>query len=362
MLTTPLSLGGLAPRPVVPTAGAARGGAALRWLTQSQCPADWWIRVERCGGGFFHTPPGLDAGAPAGEPVFAQLWHGDEVVGVATGVRSRCRFGREPRHLYFPTVPALTGPPQGDEALGALVDTLRAEGAVEVTVDSFDAGWRPQVAIGERVDSRDRVEYLVPLDADPDELARRCHKHHRRHLQNGMGQGWRFQALDGPEARAVLATVQQAAAVRAAGRGDPFQAMLPLAAGAARDGAPHWGVATFSAWEGDAPLAAALVGRTPHRGYYLVGGSTPAGYACNAAIWLHWRIMCHLAEQGVSVYNLGGTPASAELPSDPQHGLYRFKSGFGAQTISCRSVRWALGTAHLRAHRVASWLTNRLHT
>src|SRR5256885_11071667 len=173
MLTTPVSLGGPAPRPVVPTAGAARGGATLRWLTQSQCPADWWIRVERCGGGFFHTPPGLDAGAPAGEPVFAQLWHGDEVVGVATGVRSRCRFGREPRHLYFPTVPALTGPPQGDEALGALVDTLRAERAVEVTVDSFDAGWQPHVTTGERVDSRDRVEYLVPLDADPDELARR---------------------------------------------------------------------------------------------------------------------------------------------------------------------------------------------
>jgi len=334
----------------------------LQWITRATCPADWWAHVERCGGGFFHTPPGLGAGAPVGEAVFAQLLRGADVVGVATGVRSQCRLGRRPRHLYFPTAPALLGLPRPDEALSALAQALRSEGAAEVGVDSFDAGWQPDVTPGASIETRERVEYLVPLDRSPDKLVRDCSKHHRRHLQNGMRQEWSLQTLDGPEARAVIAAVQHAAADRAAERGDPFQATLPAAAGAGTDHGAPWGVTTFSVWENGAPLAAALVGWAKPRAYYLVGGSTPAGYACHAAVWLHWRIMCHLAEGGFTIYNLGGTPVTARRPDDPQHGLYRFKSGFGTDIVSRRSVRWTLSPLHVATHRLVNWVATRLHS
>jgi FemAB family len=366
MLTASVALPGSAEPatapPGTPAAVPSPVRLDLRWITHAACPADWWAHVERCGGGFFHTPPGLGAGAPVGESVFAQLLHGQDVVGIAAGVRSQCRLGRRARHLYFPTAPALRGFPRPDEALDALVQALRSDGAVEVGVDSFDAGWQPGVATDTVAETRDRVEYLVSLDRDPDELVRRCTKHHRRHLQQGIRQEWSLQSLDGPEARALIATVQQAAADRAAERGDPFHVALPSAAGTVIDGGAPWGVTTFSVWERGAPLAAALVGWTKPRAYYLVGGSTPTGYACHAAVWLHWRIMCHLAGAGFTTYNLGGTPASASRAGDLQHGLYRFKSGFGADVVPCRSVRWTLRPVHVATHRLVNWLASRLHS
>ena len=107
-------------------------------------------------------------------------------------------------------------------------------------------------------------------------------------------------------------------------------------------------------------LATALVGWANRRAYYIAGGSTSIGYASGAAAWLHWRIMYSLAEEGFTAYNLGGTPASSVLPTDPQHGLYCFKSGFGAELVPCRSVRWALCPTHLGLHRVARWVATRL--
>src|SRR5205814_10641110 len=111
-----------------PGSAAPRANRDLRWITRSACPPDWWAHVERCGGGFFHTPPGLGAGAPAGEAVFAQLLRGADVVGVAAGVRSQCRLRRRPRHVYFPTAPALLGLLRPDDAPHALPQALRTEG------------------------------------------------------------------------------------------------------------------------------------------------------------------------------------------------------------------------------------------
>jgi hypothetical protein len=349
-----------APAPA-PTPAACPGPF---WVTQAACPPTWPLQLERVNGGFFHSPPGLTAGAPAGEPLYAELRAGDATLGLATGVWSRCTFNRRPRHVHFPTTPALLDAAgERDAVLGALVEVLQGAGAAEVTFDSFDAAWRPEASAGD-AETRERLEFLVPLEPDPDGLARRCHKHHRRHLQQAPGRRWSFRPLDGPTGRAVLATVQQAAAGRAAQRGDPFQVMLPpLAEGAgSADGGAHWGATTFAISEGDTVLAAALVGWARRRGYYLMGGSTPAGYAANAAVWLQWRIMCYLAEEGFSTYNLGGTPVSAAASGDPQHGLYRFKSGFGAVIAPCRSVRWVLRPAHLGVHRVARWVARRLHT
>ncbi len=79
-------------------------------------------------------------------------------------------------------------------------------------------------------------------------------------------------------------------------------------------------------------------------------------------MWLHWRIMCHLTGAGFTTYNLGGTPATARLHDDPQHGLYRFKSGFGAEIVSRRSVRWTLSPVHVATHRLVNWVATRLHS
>ncbi|HYT70756.1 MAG TPA: GNAT family N-acetyltransferase [Gemmatimonadales bacterium] len=351
----------LAPSAVVPpsTGGAVVPSRPLRWAVQATCPAEWWVHLERCGGGFFHAPPGLAAGAGAGETLFALLVQGEEVVGVAAGVRTKCRFALSARHVCFPTSPALRVPERGAEALALLVAALRAAGVAELAIDSFDARWRPAVVDAD-AHARDRLEFVVPLVPDAQQLSRACSTHHRRHLQRGEREGWTFRRLEPPEAQALLTVVQQQAAARAAARGEAFEAALPAAALQSGDGGAHWGATTFSAWRDGAPLAAALVGWANRRGFYLIGGSTPDGYARDAAQWLHWRIMCYLAEEGFTAYNLGGTPGSAAHPGDPAHGLYRFKAGFGSTVVPCRSVRWTLRPTHVVAHRVARWVAARV--
>ena len=83
-------------------------------------------------------------GAPSGTPVYAELYHGNEAAGLAAGVAARCQFGLRPRHFYFPTVPAVVEPSQREAALSALVDRLRAGGAADIQVDSYDASWQPE--------------------------------------------------------------------------------------------------------------------------------------------------------------------------------------------------------------------------
>lgn len=325
----------------------------LRWVISSRCPRGWRALLERSGGSVFHSPAGLDAAAPPGRPVFAELYHGEEVAGLAAGVASRCRFGLKARHFYFPTVPAVVEPARRDEALEALVEQLRAAGAADVQVDSYDASWQPL----RPAETRDRLEYVVRLEGTRDELAGRCSKHHRRHIQRGERDGWGLRALEGEAGHELLAAVQREASARAAVRGDPFAAILPpnLALGVPQAALP-WGMVAWSAWHHETPLAAALVGWANRRAFYLIGGSTAAGYEHDAAQWLHWSIICRLADDGFTHYNLGGTPASAVNVGDPANGLHRFKTGFGADVVSCRSVHWTLRPGHTHAHRAARWM------
>src|SRR5439155_7672349 len=147
-----------------------------RWVLQRDCPADWSAWLQRCEGGFFHSPLGLEFAAPSAEPVFAQLLRGDELVGVAAGVRSRCRLSFRPRHYYFPTLPALVDRLQTDAVVADLARTLRSHGAGDVVFDSFDARWEPASAVPE---TTVRQEYLVSLETPVSEHVGRWRRDHR---------------------------------------------------------------------------------------------------------------------------------------------------------------------------------------
>lgn len=323
----------------------------LRWVLTPQCPAAWNQELARCRGGFFHAPPGLGAGAPRGEPVFATLLDGDEVLGLALGVRHACRLTSRPRHVYFPSLPALTPTVNPVEALNSLAEEFTPQAAVELTLDSFDARWTPGSGLTGEGGSP-RLEYIVPLEGDADALARRCGTTHRRRVRRGEREGWVLRTLAPAEALALLAEIKRSPRARQAAEDGAVDLPAEAIAASSPDLRADWGVATFSAWRGETPLAAALVGWANRRGFYVLGGSTEDGYQCSAAVWLHWRIMALLGAAGYSVYNLGGTPATAVETADPQHGLHRFKAEFGAEVVERRGVLYRRRSAHLKAHEL----------
>ena len=323
----------------------------LHWAVQQACPSDWWLRLQRCGGGFFHTPAAL-AGMD-GEPFYAELESAEGVVGIAAGLWRRCRLSQRARHVYLPTIPALIGAAGREPALETLIDRLRADGAAEVIMDSFDAGWVPRAGRN-AVSFAPRMEYVVPLDDSLDAIAARFVHHHRRHQKRGEREGWRFGPVPSSQVPEVIEAVQQHAAKRAAERGTPFA--VERVGGARDDLDGPWGTVAYGAWRDQELLAAALVGWGGRRAFYLQGGSTPAGYECDASTWLHWRIMCRLTDAGLAAYSLGGAPGSAMLRDDPSHGLHRFKTGFGASVTTCRGLKWTVRSTHVRTHQLWSWM------
>ena len=316
------------------------------WILDHRRPADWWARLQRCAGGFFHSPAGLRATSAAGVPIYATLVQGAEVLGVAVGSRSRCRLSCEARHGYFPTAPALVEPEWRDEALHTLADALHRHGLADVRFDSFDAP--PWSSLGKRPD---RQEYIVPLAPGRDGEEAECSSHHLRYIRRGEREQWNLGILRGESAANALEEVMGLAGQRAAERGSGFDPVVPpLAADAATD--DPWGGTTFAAHRGDTLLAAALIGWCNGRAFYVSGGATEAGYAVGASAWLHWRIQQRLRADGFTAYNLGGAPISATNPADPSHGLHRFKTGFGAEIVACTGASWPLRPVHVESHEL----------
>jgi hypothetical protein len=278
-----------------------------------------------------------------------------ETLGVAMGTGYRCRLSHG-LHLYFPSLPALHPAVARADAVDALAEAFRQLGAADVVFDSFDSRW--QASSGGSGELPVRLEYVVTLGDADDLMLAACESHHRRHINRGKRAGLVLRQVSGPAARELIATVTGEAAGRAADRGAPFQSSLPPAVGSASALTDPWGATVLSAWRGTEPLAAALIGWGNRHAFYVMGGSTPAGYACAAATWLHWTIMGQLAAHGFTAYNLGGTPVGAQHADNPAHGLFRFKTGFGARIWRCRGMRLTLRPGHRRAHDVAQWLTS----
>src|SRR5690348_6279250 len=204
-------------------------------------------------------------------------------------------------------------------------------------------------------DSRGRLqEYDILLSGTPGELEARLASHHRRRLASGDGRTLR--TLSGRDARALLLQVTSVARERASTRrGVTYdEVVLPPVEAFRED--PAWGLTTYAVMRGDTPLSAALVGWAGKRAYYVSGGSTPDGYACNASVWLHFQVALAFQSAGFTHYCLGGAPASAVNPSDPSHGLHRFKTGFGGTVRACAGARWVFGGEHEAGHRLTRWI------
>ncbi len=326
----------------------------LRWNIHAACPAEWRKYVAMCGGGYFHSSRGLLASAPPGEPIFLELWDGDRLAGVATGVRHGYSGCATPRHVYLPTLPAFVTRRSSEAAMAALVDRLRVEGIAEIVLDSFDAQMVPG-AILPATELRRRREYAVDLDASDEYLLSQLMPRHRRQVERGDAEGWTFRTMRAGELRDPPAAVRPVS-LFGMRRGETFAAQLEniaaLAHSALRESS---GAAVFAAYDGDRLLAAALIGWANLNAYCLSGGCVPTGEECPESIWLHWRIMSALRIAGFHRYNLGGTTSAAVSPTHPANGMHRFKMGFAPRVVECCSVRWTLDDALARIRHQTTW-------
>lgn len=83
--------------------------------------------------------------------------------------------------------------------------------------------------------------------------------------------------------------------------------------------------------EGDA-LGGIMVFRFGKTAYYLFGGSTDLKRELMPNYLLHWQAMVDFRAMGCDTYDWWGIPEEP-APDHPWFGLYRFKTGFGGETV-----------------------------
>ncbi len=139
-------------------------------------------------------------------------------------------------------------------------------------------------------------------------------------------------------AMSALRDIDQETAIRHRMQGKPVTAMPEASFDALWHNLVNTGrVRIYLAEKNGIPIASVVVGQCGKNAYYLYGGATRDGLSINAPKGLLWCAIKNEYAQGIREFNLGGMAASAAEPNSIDHGLYKFKTGFGGIKRYCIS-------------------------
>ncbi|MSR46495.1 MAG: GNAT family N-acetyltransferase [Planctomycetes bacterium] len=223
----------------------------------------------------------------------------------------------------------------------ALVELAQRERFARIELESFDGPWPAPDLATMGFTARERLEFVLDLAGDEPTRMSRIKSSHRRKVRAGEKSGVIVADESGRTDLDLLRALQGSTQERRADRGEEMELLDPqqyqrLAATFVAGGSGRLFVGRK---DGEA-VSAILCGVERSRAYYLMGGTSAAGFECNAATLVLWRAATLLAERGVTELNLGGVPRGAETEGHAQHGLWRFKEGFEPRRVECRSGTW----------------------
>ncbi len=228
------------------------------------------------------------------------------------------------------------------ELARALIELARASGWARLEIESFDGPTPPPDLKTLGCATRERFEFLLDLAAPAEGRFAALKSSHRRKVRDAEKSGVTVADETGAAAVAILRELQGHTQERRTGRGEPMDAPdADRFRRLAEIFVARGGGALIVGRRDGRPLSAILCGVATRRAYYLIGGTSPEGFECNAATLVLWRASELLATRGVATLNLGGVPRDAEQPDHPEHGLFRFKEGFGAARVECCSGIWS---------------------
>lgn len=319
------------------THGTRRAGLALRVeVATGEEPRGWDQWVRKLGGGPFHCAAWARyrASAPHKKAVFLTWREGEaaEPAAVALGVDTSLPGPVRARSIEFDAPPATCLSAPG--LLPPLEAWLRNQPDVaDAWLGSFDAqqGW------SESVEPPTRIEFRIG-PATENELLTQMRTLARRSLRRAQRRGIEVDS-DSADLRAFVelyaGTLERLHRSKRVSTlvADPQDLATRLAAlrgtGTAR---------LFLATSDGVPVAGAVFTVFGSRAFYLSGGTNELGRDTGAMTAVLYRAVCDFSAAGLGCINLGGVPPDSHLESSPDHGLYRFKCGMGAEPRPCRDA------------------------
>lgn len=313
--------------------------------TTMRPPADWDGEVLEAGGTIFHSSAmGAAAIVRGQEPWYLRLRRDGRTVGMALGaaIRSPSRLlGRHRRTLEFQTMPRLTG--NGRETLRDAVRTIRgfarARGFDRIAFSSYADAQPDETPTleSEGLTLAPRLEFRVPLATCPDAMLDGMSSGHRQKIRKALRSGFQFVEDSSVAGAMTLRELQDVTYGRRHRRGNHGvhawaieDYRIVMSAYLAQRAIRFW----FVMRDGR-PLSAAGVMTFGPQAYYLLAGTSEEGYESGAAYAMMGHLIPYLITHGVHELNFGGMAVGSETEDHIEHGLYRFKMGFGANVIRC---------------------------
>lgn len=300
-------------------------------------PPDWDRWVQALGGGPFHCAGWARyRGSHPHKQALFFAWYAPgslHPVAVALGIESSIPGPFKARSIEFDAPPATRLDVRG------LVPTVERwmrsrAGVADAWLGSFDA----EQAWTDAAEAPTRIELRV-TPAPEDELVGRMRKDARNSLRRARLSGVEVEAGSselGAFTDLYIDTLDRLRRTKdvstVVSDRDEFVTRL---ARLERDGAAR----LFMATGRGVPAAGAVFTTFGRRAYYLFSGTNELGRRSGAMAAVLHRAICEFSAAGFACVNLGGTSAGADVPSSPDHGLYRFKRSLGAIAHPCWETR-----------------------
>jgi Acetyltransferase (GNAT) domain len=249
------------------------------------------------------------------------LWEADELVVGCFGFL----FGRFLRRsLYIPSLPTIPNP---KVFWAGLLDLCRKLKVWRLEINSYGSPASDVPQLPGELTRKTRWEYV--LDLTSENMLDGVSSHHRRNINRAAQAGLRVQRTRTGSACTEHVQLMRTSLQRRAERGEVVNTDLGcerelalLASGCGE---------IFQAVSGERVLSSGLVLRSSMGAYYQSTGSSPDGLKLGSSPFLISQIASVLQQEGIRLFNLGGT--SADSP-----GLRRFKAGFGAREVELQAA------------------------
>jgi hypothetical protein len=247
-------------------------------------------------------------------------------------------------------------------ALRPLEEALRTLGGVDLALGSFAAPATIELAPFGYGETR-RLEFVLDLEGGLDAAHRGFRKTQRHEIRKFEGSG--AVCVEASDAASIdwFCSIEEATLERHRAQGKDYartnrRTLEILWEDVVRTGR---GRAYFALRNGIA-VSTAVVGVCGRRLYLLYSGSSAEGFSIHASKGLLWHVLCQEHARGARECNLGGVPPDSSNPDSVDHGLYRFKQGFGGVERVCISGRKTLRPVAARCREALLWVRSLLRS
>jgi hypothetical protein len=280
----------------------------------------------------FYTPSYAQAQRDLGlQPILFGLRQNDTFAVLCPGF---LRSGRLNCALEIPSLPSSPG---SDTFWRGLLQFCRRRRVAHLAINTFCSPSVNIPEIGLQLARTARSEYILRLQEG--DLLQSMHKEHRRLSRRAA------EVIDEIRETADAAhcsehvRVIEASMRRRRERGEevPDASTTAVSAALLQNGAGR----LFQALAAGDVRSSILVITSPTGAYMHSAGTSREGMACGASHFLIHKISCRLREQGLALFNLGGTESR-------DSGLAEFKVRFGASVVDLEAAEFYLHSAWRR--------------